>query len=803
MLFSELQNICGGEVLRMSEDREITDLCLDSRRLSIHPGSVFFAIGGEHHDGHDYIEEAFEKGIRLFVVEKDVRGKTSGSMIKVESSVTALQQLVTHHRNSFDVPVIGITGSNGKTIIKEWLSTVLSRKYSTVKSPKSYNSQIGVPLSVWQMNRRHTLGIFEAGISKTGEMEKLEPIIKPTIGIFTNLGEAHNEGFSSYEEKAYEKALLFKSAETVIYKKGNTIIETALQKVGIESQCMIGWEIKEGEDDGIVVQYGDQEFELDLKFRDPSSVENAVHCAVLMKLLGYWDLDIVKGINGLPAVKMRLELKQATGRSYVIDDTYNNDLHGLEIALDFLNRQNQKNKKSVILSDILQSGMDDATLYKKVDSLLKKHGVKKFTGIGEGIYAQQGVFSIPGHFYRKTEEFLESNPQPQDEIVLVKGARNFRFERIVDVLENKVHGTVLEINLENIIQNLNFYRTKLKSGTKVMAMVKAFAYGGGNFEIANLLQYHKVDYLCVAYVDEAVELRKHGIYMPIMIMNPSPSSFRLLREFNLEPEIYSLDLLYEFLDYFSDADEHTPGIHIKLETGMNRLGFTSDEVDKLTQVLKLNKQLKVKSIFSHLAGSENPVHQDYTRKQGKLFEQMAQKIMDALWYTPMLHLVNTGGISRYAEFHFDMVRLGVGLYGYDPTELEQDKLAPASTLKSNISQIKKLKKGETVGYGRRGKADSDMKIAIVPIGYADGYLRSFGNGTGKMLVNGKLVPTIGNICMDMTMLDLTNVDAKVEDEVIIFGIRPSVKDLADAINTIPYEIMTNVGERVRRVFHSE
>lgn len=802
MLFSELEDICKGEVLRISEDREITDLCIDSRKLSIHAGSVFFAIGGVNHDGHKYIEEATEKGIRLFVVEKDMRHETSASMIKVDSSIEALQRLVAFHRAQFDIPVIGITGSNGKTIIKEWLSTLLNRKYNIAKSPKSYNSQVGVPLSVWQLNNHHTLGLFEAGISKVDEMINLEKIIKPSIGIFTNLGEAHNEGFESQQQKAHEKAMLFKSCEKVIYKKGNAHIEVALNEIGIGEDRRIGWEVANEEEDTIIIKFDDQELELSFKFNDPSSIENAIHCAVLMKYLKYWDLDILKGINSLSSVKMRLELKQATGRSYVIDDTYNNDLHGLEIALDFLNRQNQRPKKSVILSDILQSGMDETALYKKVDFLLKKNGISRFTGIGEAINRQKGVFSVPADFFKTTDDFLSSNYRLQDEIVLVKGARDFRFERIVDVLESKVHGTVLEINLENIIRNLDFYRTKLKPGTKIMAMVKAFAYGGGNFEIANLLQYHKVDYLCVAYVDEAVELRKHGIYIPIMIMNPSPSSFRLLKEYNLEPEIYSLDLLHEFLDYFTDT-EKIPGIHIKLETGMNRLGFATQEIEKLIQILEVNKELKVKSIFSHLAGSESPVHEEFTKNQGKAFEAMSQQLLDALWYHPLLHLVNTGGISRYDEYHFDMVRLGVGLYGYDPTELEQDMLSPASTLKSNISQIKKIAKGETIGYGRRGKADADMRIGIVPIGYADGYLRAFGNGVGRMLVNEKLVPTIGNICMDMTMLDLSNVEAKGGDAVVIFGERPMVKDLADAINTIPYEVMTNVGERVRRVFHSE
>lgn len=802
MLFSELKDICQGEFLAQSEDTEVTALCIDSRNLTIQKGSVFFAISGVNQDGHKYLEEAFDKGIRLFVVENEVEDLEEGSILKVGSAVKALQQIVKHHREPFDYPVIGITGSNGKTIVKEWLSSLVAPKYEVIKSPKSYNSQVGVPLSVWQMNERHDLAIFEAGISEKGEMQALQQIIKPNIGIFTNIGEAHNEGFSSKKEKAEEKAILFKDCEKVIYQKGNPYVENAIQKYKTDGAGIYRWEVEEIGKGLHNVMINEDSFELKLRFDEPYVIENTIHCAVAMKVLGFNNQEIQSGIQKLSGIKMRLELKQATGRSYLIDDTYNNDLHGLEIALDFLGRQNQKANKSVILSDISQSGIESSELYKKVNKLLEKHRVTKFTGIGQDLSKNREAIKVKSEYYADTEVFLDKGHKLHDEVVLVKGARNFAFERIVDQLQLNVHRTVLEINLENIIHNLNFYKAKLSPETKMMVMVKAYAYGGGIFEIANLLQYHKVDYLGVAYIDEAVELRKHGIYMPIMIMNPAPDSHRLLKEFNLEPEIYSLDGLYEFITYFED-EEDIPPIHLKLETGMNRLGFVPDDVPQIIQLLSKNKGVRVKTIFSHMAGSENPEHHQYSLKQAETFKELSDQIMEALWYKPKRHLLNSGGISRFPEYHFDMVRLGIGMYGYDPTEMEQENLRAVGTLKSSISQIKKIKKGETVGYGRSGVAKSDMKIAIVPIGYADGYLRAFGNGIGQMLVNEELTKTFGNICMDMTMLDITKTEARVGDEVIIFGEEPTVKDLATQIGTIPYEIMTNISQRVKRVFHTE
>lgn len=802
MLFSQLKDICQGELLNQTKDFVINALCTDSRKLSIQKGSVFFAINGENQDGHEYLQEAFDKGIRLFIVERNVKDFEESNVLKVKSVVKALQKIAAYHRKTFNYPVIAITGSNGKTIIKEWLFSLTISKYNVVKNPKSYNSQVGVPLSVWQMKNHHNLGIFEAGISKVDEMQAIENIIRPTIGIFTNIGEAHNEGFSSKKEKAQEKALLFKNCKKIIYKKGNPYIENAIQKYKTDDSRIYRWKV-ENLGKGIHnIIFNDESFELKLKFEEPYVIENVIHCAVAMKILGFSIIEIQEGIQKLSSIKMRLELKQAIGQSYLIDDTYNNDLYGLEIALDFLSRQNQKPNKSVILSDISQSGMEGKALYEKVNFLLEKHQVTKFIGIGQNLLENKEAIRIKSSYYITTEDFLKEHHKFNNEVVLVKGMRNFAFERIVEQLQLNVHRTVLEINLENVIHNLNFYKLKISPDTKIMVMVKAYAYGDGIFEIANLLQYHKVDYLGVAYIDEAVELRKHGIYIPIMIMNPTSDSFRLLKEFNLEPEIYSFDNLYEFVTYFEGKDD-IPPIHIKLETGMNRLGFGYEEITKLIQLLNRHKKVKIKTIFSHLAGSENPEHQQYSVKQAETFIYLSEQIMKTLCYKPKRHLVNSGGISRFPEYHFDMVRLGIGIYGYDPTEMEQEQLKAVATLKSNISQIKKIKKGETVGYGRSGVANADMKIAIVPIGYADGYLRGFGNGKGQMLVNKKRTPTFGNICMDMTMLDISKTDAKIGDEVIIFGEVPTVKELANQIGTIPYEIMTNISQRVKRVFHTE
>lgn len=802
MKFSEVDKITQGQLIQSTTDVEIRDLVTDTRNISVGQGVVFFAIEGKNHDGHQFVREAYDTGVRCFIVEKDVKLPSDSNILKVPNAVAAMQALVKTHRVQFNYPVVAITGSNGKTIVKEWLAQMLDYKFSIVKSPKSYNSQLGVPLSVWQMSDHHNVGIFEAGISTVDEMNKLEAIIKPSVGIFTNIGEAHNAGFESQQQKALEKAKLFKDTKKVIYCADHEVVESAL-KESVSNDRLVAWKVTEqkGRKYNIQINNGDA-IELRLKFSDHASVENSLHCAVALFVFGFGIDLIQQRLDTLSTIRMRLEMKQGVNRSYIIDDTYNNDLYGLEIALSFLNNQKQRVKKSLILSDLYQTGLDQKALYQKVDGLLKANGVKRIVGVGPEISSARDMFTIEASFFDTTQDFLDSDFTIQDEIVLIKGARDFKFEQVVDRYEYKVHGTVLEVNLESVVNNLNYYRSKLTDQTKVMVMVKAFAYGGGNFEIANLLQFHKVDYLGVAYTDEAVELRKNGIHLPIMVMNASLDSFRLIKEYNLEPEIYSLEQFYDFMDFFENEDA-IPAIHIKLETGMNRLGFKENELTMLIDQLKMNKDIKVKSIFSHLAGSEDPRHREFTDRQVARFEVMSQRIMDALWYTPMRHIVNSAGISAYPQYHFDMVRLGIGLYGYDPCQTDNGQVHAIGTLKSHVSQIKQIPAGESIGYGRLGFAQTDMQIAIVPIGYADGYLRAFGDGKGSMLVNGQLVSTVGNVCMDMTMVDVTGLKVKSGDEVTVFGENPSIKQLADWIGTIPYEILTNISQRVKRVYRAE
>ncbi|MFY0628375.1 MAG: bifunctional UDP-N-acetylmuramoyl-tripeptide:D-alanyl-D-alanine ligase/alanine racemase [Reichenbachiella sp.] len=800
MKFKDLESLCEGKIIQVVQNAEVSELITDTRNLSVRVGSVFFAIAGKNHDGHKYVGDAYKSGVRSFVVERSVKLPDDAAIIQVSNCIDALQAIARNHRSSFNYPVIGVTGSNGKTIIKEWLTQMLDYKYSVVKSPKSFNSQLGVPLSVWQMSDHHNVGIFEAGISRMQEMEKLEPIIRPSVGIFTNIGEAHNAGFSSKQQKADEKALLFKDSKKIVFCGAHLEVVKALEKNVKNKEAFYAWNIIKQEDRKIDIEVKEEVISLRVKFNDSASIENAIHCAVTLHILGFGTDTIQSRIDTLTSVKMRLEMKQAINRSYVIDDTYNNDLYGLEIALSFLNSHKQKSKKTIILSDLYQTGLESKDLYARVSEMVKTNKINRLIGIGNEIASSKEIFQMESEFFLNTKDFLASEFKIQDEIVLVKGSRNFAFEQIVSRLEYKAHGTILEINLENVIHNLNHFRSLIKPETKMMVMVKAFAYGGGNYEIANLLQYHKVDYLGVAYTDEAVDLRKNGIHLPIMIMNPSPDSFRLLKEFNLEPEIYSLDQFYDFIEYFEGQDSF-PSIHIKLETGMNRLGFKKNEIQRLIELLKIHKGISVKSIFSHLAGSDDPRHKDFTLSQAKTFEELSEQIMNGLWYKPMRHLINTGGIVSYPEMQFDMVRLGIGLYGFDPAASES-KVQVVGNLKSTISQVKTIKSGESIGYGRAGFAPKDMKIAVVPIGYADGYLRAFSNGIGKMLVKDKLVPTIGNVCMDMTMLDITGLNVHSGDEVVIFGENPGIQELANWINTIPYEILTNVSQRVKRTYVS-
>lgn len=812
MTFSDLEKISGGRILQLFRDSEIKYLVMDSRKALIAPESLFFAINGERHDGHHYIPSLYVAGIRQFVLEKeiDIAPFPEANFLIATSSLAVLQAIVTNYRNQFVLPVIGITGSNGKTIIKEWLHQLLAPDYNIVKNPGSYNSQIGVPLSVWAMQAHHQLGLFEAGISQPGEMEKLARIIKPSIGLFTNIGSAHNEGFENQAEKIKEKIKLFATAETIVYCKDQLEV-SALIETTYRDRKLLSW----GSDPLATVQihrqngvskigWKSREYTFTIPFRDNASVENLHHCIVLLLYLDVSPEQIQERIAQLKGVSMRMELKQGINHCQLIDDTYNNDLGGLQISLDFLAGQQKKNK-TVILSDVYQSGLSMDELISRIETLVIKSEVIRLILIGNGFASHSRKWNgFKGRisFYNTTESFLANVNRDDfhDQIILIKGARPFRFERIVNFLQKKKHGTVMEIDLGAMVHNLNYFKSKLKPGTKLMAMVKAFAYGSGSEEVANLLQYHRVDYLGVAYTDEGVELRKNQITLPIMVMNPSEESFTTLMEYQLEPEIYNLQILRVLIDYLRGREIK---IHFKIETGMHRLGFDEKDLEEAIHLLRANNNIHIATLFSHLAGADDEQHDDFTRQQARVFDKLSLKVMHELNIRPWRHLVNTSGIIRFPDLQFDMVRLGIGLYGVNPTSENESSLQSVATLKSVISQVKTVPAGTSIGYGRKGKAEKDTTIATIAIGYADGYSRAFSQGKGIVSINGKRAPVIGNVCMDMTMIDITNIDAKEGDEVILFGKEPSIYEVAERANTIPYEILTNTSERVKRVFWSE
>lgn len=833
---AEVVGATGGKLAsRGNPEALISELLLDSRKV-IHPAeTLFFAVKGPKLDGHNYIDELYKKGVNNFVVTKDpdTEKYPNANFILVKNSIAALQKLAGYHRSQFNLPVIAITGSNGKTIVKEWLYQLLHEDYTIVRNPKSYNSQTGVPLSLWQINDSHNLGIFEAGISEPGEMEKLEKIIRPDIGIFTNIGEAHNEGFLNIRHKTKEKLTLFTRVKVLIYCKdypdiNQSIAEiNALSKRNDETENKIktfSWSmsadadvqvtslIQKQHNSYISCLYKKKELDFEIPFTDKASIENAIHCACLMLYLKT-DYDTIRErMKNLAGIKMRLEMKDAINNCSVINDSYNSDIGSLKIAIDFLRQQNQHPKKTVILSDILQSGKGALELYTEVAKLLKEGKINRFIGIGPDLKREKKMFeknaALQVECYSSTDDFLKHLDLSSfnNEVILLKGARKFRFEIISKFFEQKAHETVLEINLNAIVHNLKAYQGLLKPDTKIMAMVKAFSYGSGSFEIANVLQFNRADYLAVAYADEGVELRKNGITLPIMVMNPEHSSFEAMIQNNLEPEIYSFHLLEGFAEVLSLLRNENDGkykIHLELETGMNRLGFDAADLSVLVEKVRSHHQLQIASVFSHLAASEASEYDDFTREQITRFNEMSGVICREFDYKILCHILNSNGITRFTDAQMDMVRLGIGLYGMDSSEVLQNKLMNVSTLKTIISQIKEVKQGCTVGYGRVGRVEEDKVIATIGLGYADGLSRRLSNGKGKILVNGHLAPIIGNVCMDMTMIDITGIEAKEGDEVLVFGKQPRIEDVARAAETIPYEILTTISSRVKRVYYQE
>lgn len=809
--FSDIQKICGGQILALHRDKPVTDLVTDSRKVVLTEGSTFFAMKGERHNAHFFLKQLYEQGLRQFVVEEhvDVNTLPEANIVQVVSSLQALQALAKHHRSQFQIPVIGITGSNGKTIIKEWLYQLLSPDFKIVKNPGSYNSQLGVPLSVWQMQPYHQLGVFEAGISKPGEMHQLANIIQPTWGLLTNIGTAHDEGFESRDQKVLEKLKLFDAVQTLVYCADDILIRTAVTKLKAKK---ISWAFYgdatyhvSQQASELFLQSNGKQFNFKLPVTDKASIENLIHCIVLMLELGLDSQVIQQRIKTLRAIPMRLELKQGINNCQLIDDSYNNDLAGLQISLDFINNI-RKPKKTLVLSDILQSGLEEEQLAERMSMLISQSGVNSLIGIGDVFAQQQHVFKNAAdrtYFFKDTDQALlqqELWNSLHDEVILLKGARVFQFEKIVNRLQRKVHGTRMEIDLSRLVHNLNFFKSKLKPGVKIMAMVKAFAYGSGSEEVANLLQYHRVDYLGVAYADEGIELRKNQITIPIMVMNATEEGFGALLTHKLEPVLYSVAMLKALAAYLSGKE---CSVHIELETGMHRLGLEPEAYAEAIAILKANPNMKVASIFSHLAAADGVEHDAYTRQQVSVYESGYKVFSEALGVAPIRHILNSPGIIRFTEYQLDMVRLGIGLYGVNPTREPNQNLKPAATLKTIISQIKKIKSGGTIGYGRWGKAETGTTIATIAIGYADGFSRAFSRGKGKVFVNGNVVPVIGNVCMDMTMIDVTGVEAKEGDEVIIFGDALPIQQVAESIGTIPYEILTNTSERVKRIFFAE
>ncbi len=817
----------------------INDLLFDSRLLASPSTTLFFALRSHRNNGCKYINELYDKGVRAFVIEHSeniepiVRRNEQASFILVDDSLKALQKIATFHRKQFNIPIIGITGSNGKTIIKEWLYQILSPEMSVVRSPKSYNSQIGVPLSVWQLNDTHQFGIFEAGISRSNEMNNLEEIIRPEIGIFSNIGAAHGKNFDNIESKIEEKLKLFKNVDTLIYCLDHKEIKEAVDKLNLntftwsrkdKNADVQVYSIKKNEDCTVIkafirlrtTDYGQQSFsgtdsqihQITIPFTDDASIENAIHCWVTALYLNISNDIIHKKMRHLSPIAMRMELKSGINNCEIINDSYNSDFNALTIALDFMNQQHHGKEKVVILSDILQSELREEVLYEKIAQLLKNKGVHLIIGIGEAISRHKTKFDIEKIFYSDVKDFL-TNHQIENfhnQLILIKGAREFGFEKISKLLQEKAHETILEINLNNLVRNMNYYRSKLKKDTKLMVMVKAFAYGSGNFEVSNVLEFHRADYLTVAYADEGIELRRKGINLPIMVMTPESNTFESIIKNNLEPDIYSfrsLSMLEDAIEMLEAPLSSPIGIHIKLDTGMHRLGFLADEIDTLLERLKSNKNIIVKSVFSHLAGADSQELNDFTIKQINVFEEMSSKIVDALPYKILRHILNSAGISRFTDYQYDMVRLGIGVYGIAPCEDDRGKLKTVISLKTTIVQIKEYEVGETIGYSRKGIIEKKSKIGVVPIGYADGLKRQLGNGKACFYVNGKAAPIIGNVCMDMCMIDLTDIDCKENDTAILFDENYPVERLAEACETIPYEILTSISQRVKRIYYQE
>ena len=819
---SKIASLIGAHVYgNIAAASQIDWFLTDSRSLAFPETSLFFALRTKQNDGHRYIPDLYQRGMRAFVVGKlpeDWENKyPEAAFLQVISPIKALQRLAERHREEYAIPVIGITGSNGKTMLKEWLYQVLSPTMNVTRSPRSFNSQIGVPLSLCLLNERTQVGIFEAGISQPGEMQSLADIIQPTIGVLTNIGAAHQENFSSLEEKCAEKLRLFHDSEVVICDGDDPVISECLRQTDL-SGTLLAWSKKDREaplyirsiekDENATkityIWYQETEGSVVVPFITEAAITAAIHCLAVCLCLNLTTDEIARRMAELEPLAMRLEVKQGERNCTIINDSYNSDLLSLDIALDFMQRRPnpQGRNHTLILSDVEQSGLTVNEICKKVAQMITHRDVQKFVGVGEQWETLSAFVDIPVQTFENVEKLVESGlPESlHDEVILLKGSRRFGFERLCDLLSLKVHETILEVNLEAIAENLNFYRSFLKPTTKMVCMVKASAYGAGSIEIAKTLQDRGVDYLAVAVADEGAELRKAGITRNIIIMNPEMSAFNTMFEYRLEPEVYNFQLLEALIKAAERLGITNFPVHVKLDSGMHRLGFHPEkDMPALIERLQHQTALIPRSVFSHFVGSDSPDFDDFSREQFERFDRASKQLQQAFPHRILRHICNSAGIERFPERHLDMVRLGLGLYGIDP--IDNRILHNVSTLKTTILQIREVPAGETVGYSRRGTVSRPSRIAALPIGYADGLNRHLGNRHAYCLVNGQRAEYVGNICMDVCMIDVTDINCKEGDSVEIFGNNLPVTVLSDILETIPYEVLTTVSERVKRVYY--
>ena len=813
-------------------DAQIGWLLTDSRSLCFPEETLFFALKTARNDGHRYIDDLYRRGVRNFVVavayaDELRKPYPDANYLVVPSPLEALQRLSERHRDEFNIPIVGITGSNGKTMVKEWLYQLLSPSMAVTRSPKSYNSQIGVPLSVWLLNEQTQVGLFEAGISQPGEMASLSDIIQPTIGVLTSLGTAHQENFRSLEEKCMEKMQLFSNAKVLVYNSDDDTVSRCVRRCAFKGE-KIGWSRENASAPLYIEQvetptasavsaaagfskvtyiYKGTRASYQLPFFDDASLHCSYACAAVALHLGLTPDQLSERMSRLEPVAMRLEVKEGQHGCLLINDSYNSDINSLDIALDFMARRSA-DRRTLILSDIFQSGMADAQLYAEVNDLCLKRGVDKFIGIGPRLMVHQSAFTISqSAFFSSTDEFLGSEAfhALRDELVLIKGARAFGFDRITEQLEQKVHETILEVNLNAVVSNLNYYRSFLKPETKLVCMVKADAYGAGAVEVAKTLQDHRVDYLAVAVADEGVTLRRSGITQNIMIMNPEMTAFKTMFDYDLEPEVYSFRLMDALIKAAGQQGITGWPVHIKLDTGMHRLGFDPErDIDELISRLKRQNAIIPRSVFSHFVGSDSDDFDNFSTMQFERFDKASRRLQAAFSHKILRHMDNSAAIEHFPERQMDMCRLGLGLYGYDPRGNDtQAALTPVSTLKTTILQLRHVPKEETVGYSRRGILTRDSVIAAIPIGYADGLNRHLGRGAGYCLVHGQRAPYVGNICMDVAMIDVTDIPCQEGDSVEIFGDHLPATVLSDILDTIPYEVLTGVSHRVKKVYFQD